>query len=207
MLTVVQAKLTKSYSMMFKMDPYCRMRLGHQVFETNTAHGGGKAPVWNKTIQCYLPVGCEKIYFEIFDEKSFGEDERVAWTVIDIPAAVYEGDTVDDWFPLNGKSGENGSEGTIQLTFTLHAGAQMPQPRMMMAPGGAPMLVSPGAYYPQQPGQVQPQQPPARMYTDDELKQVTEMFPEMDQEVVQSVLEAEGGNVQAAINALLEMNT
>ena len=38
-----------------------------------------------------------------------------------------------------------------------------------------------------------------------QVKQVKEMFPTYEDEVIRSVLEAKGGNVDAAINDLIEM--
>lgn len=47
--------------------------------------------------------------------------------------------------------------------------------------------------------------PPEQPVTDDDVKQVKEMFPNLDDEVIKSVLEANHGNKQSTINSLLQM--
>lgn len=64
-----------------------------------------------------MPQGITTITIEIFDERSFTEDEMIAWTQITIPPQVLSGETFEDWYPLTGKLGE-GVEGTIHLVMS-----------------------------------------------------------------------------------------
>ena len=60
----------------------------------------------SKTFYSTLPRGVDSFSVEIFDEKSFTTDERIAWAVLNIPERVIQGETVDDWYPLSGKQGD-----------------------------------------------------------------------------------------------------
>lgn len=63
-----------------------------------------------------------------------------------------------------------------------------------------PMFVTP------QPQVRPPDAIPVPPITDDDVKQVKEVFPNIDDEVIRSVLEENRGNKQSAINALLQMS-
>ena len=55
------------------------------------------------------------IYGLIF-QKAFTVDDRIAWAHIPVPSAVLNGDSVDEWYTLNGKQGD-GKEGHLNLVL------------------------------------------------------------------------------------------
>ncbi|XP_064627770.1 toll-interacting protein-like isoform X5 [Lineus longissimus] len=248
-ITVAQGKLAKNYGIT-KMDTYCRIRIGHSVLETPTASNGAKTPRWNKVIHCYLPIGVDSFHLEIYDEKFLSMDDRIAWAHIPLPETVLSGETVDDWYTLSGKQGED-KEGMINLVLSFQPTPQQQQQQQpVLYPAGQPVVMVPQAqpvFYPvsgpvpatlpvtsphhdagtrrnqnilqqvptggapvyttgQNPPQQQ-QQPVQQgpMYTEEDVKQIKEMFPDVEEEVIKSILESHRGNKDATINDLLSM--
>eukprot|EP00112_Aurelia_sp_Birch-Aquarium-sp1_P000155 Seg1011.1 transcript_id=Seg1011.1/GoldUCD/mRNA.D3Y31 product="Toll-interacting protein" protein_id=Seg1011.1/GoldUCD/D3Y31 len=227
--TLSQARLAKNYGLS-RMDPYCRIRVGNVVLETPTAYNGSKNPRWNKTFQVPVPEGVNRMYIELYDECSFSPDERVAWGLVVIKDEVIAGETVDDWYSLSGKQGED-KEGMINIILQyrespIPAGGPAPmvmQPMPMMMQYGTQMaygtqmpyryaqpMIPAGQPLPQgmpPPAQVQqpPQQQPPQTISDEDVKKIKDMFPDMDDEIIRSVLLGSGGNVDTAVNHLLSM--
>lgn len=216
-LTIAQAKLTKNYGLT-RMDPYVRLRLGHCVYETQTCYNGSTNPRWNKSVMCYVPHGVTSLHLEIYDECSFMDDQMVAQGTIQLPDSVMTGgETSDDWHPLSGKQGE-GKEGMINLimNYTPVSGDN-PMP---VAPGQMPVLMAPQQYIglmptigvpmysaPAVPAVPLPHhhrpQPP--VIAPEDVAQLKEMFPAMDDEIIRSVLESCSGDKAAATSSLLEL--
>ncbi|XP_033216500.1 toll-interacting protein-like [Belonocnema kinseyi] len=211
-ITITQAKLVKNYGMT-RMDPYVRLRVGHAVYETHTSINGGKNPHWNKVIQCLLPPGVMQIYVEIYDECSFTMDELIAWGHIEIPPQVIQrGETHEDWYLLSGKQGDH-QEGSINMVLSYshkYASPQMVAPPFMVVPsptvfGGVPY--APVNVYSAPPTDGTNAVPASTLpHAEEELKQIAEMFPNIDKEVIKSVYDVQGGQRATTINALLQMS-
>ncbi|XP_050434297.1 toll-interacting protein-like [Adelges cooleyi] len=200
-ITVVQARLAKNYGLT-RMDPYVRLRVGHCVYETQTDTNGGKTPKWNKTVQTLLPDGVNQIHVEIFDECSFKMDELIAWTTVPIPLQIFKGVTIEQWYNLTGKQGPN-QEGTIAIimSYGVPPSLGLVPPVMMMPPISKYGDPSAGLT----PIYVQPSAPQPLPLNPEDLKQVQDMFPNMDKETVKTVFEANNGNKDLTVNSLLQM--
>jgi len=224
-ICVVQAQLAKNYSLT-KMDPYVRIRIGHTVYETQADVRAGKFPNWNKTITSYLPHGIKSIYIEVFDEHTLTADERIAHAEYILPEEALQGKFVDTWVPLSGRQGEE-KEGSINITVyitpTPYQSPMLPAATPIMVvpqPAYAPLsyytptrsviqypmvqpVMNPSYVYPSMQQQQQQCRPPP---SEEDIKQLQEMFPSYDKEVILGVLESSGRNKEQAITSLLTLS-
>lgn len=225
-IDIIEAQLNKNYGLI-KMDPYVRMTINGKVYETPTDYSGAKNPVWNKTIMCYVPIGVDMIKFEIFDEKSFTDDDLIAVVKFPLSESLFTSGFIDERLPLSGKLGEQ-KEGSINIRILFTSIDQLQ--RIEQANNTRHNLNTiPGlhAHPPQAQRSPQPnvQLPPdmdselnralqlsAResasksAYSEEDLKNLNEMFPSFDQEVIKSLLEANKGNKEATIESILQMS-
>jgi toll-interacting protein len=216
-ITIADARLTKNYGVT-RMDPYARLRVGHQIYETPTCTNGAREPKWNKTINCFTVRGTKYIDVEVYDECTFSTDSLIAHASIPIPDTVLQAQELcDDWWPLSGQEGE-GKEGMIHLVLSMQlispqAGVQVPTVVPNMS-GGKPMTFTPAHLPPQQqppqPLQQPPQQPThehstAEMCKED-VEEFSKMFPGLDKEVIKAVYSDNGECKELTVNALLQLS-
>jgi toll-interacting protein len=200
-ITIVQARLIKNYGLT-RMDPYVRLRVGHCVYETQTDPNGGKTPKWHKTVQTLPQEGINQIHIEIFDECSFKMDELIAWTTIPIPIQIYKGVTIEQWYNLTGKQGPN-NEGTINIIISYGTPPVMGLTSSVMMLPQMPNFSNSKANL--TPIYVQPSAPQIPVLNTEDLKQIQDMFPNMDKETVKTVFEANNGNKDLTVNSLLQL--
>lgn len=60
--------------------------------------------------------GVNHVFYRFSFQRAFSMDERIAWGLIPIKEEVFSGETLEDWYPLSGKQGDD-KEGMINLVF------------------------------------------------------------------------------------------
>lgn len=212
-VTVAEAKLARNYGMT-RMDPYCRVRVGHCVYETPTCANGAREPKWNKTFNCYLLAGVKRIDIEIYDECTFQADALIAHASFDIPESVTgpKNEVVDEWWPLSGQEGHE-KEGMLHLILSLQplppsnaatgnvrviSAQSGQQVRIATQPGGGSQATVAAAATTQQQQQMRPPE-----MSEEQLAEFSKMFPNVDKEVIVSVFQENRGNQENTVTGLL----
>lgn len=217
-IKLLSARLTKNYGLV-RMDPYVRIRVGNVVYETPTHSNGGKNPQWNCPLDTYLPSNVESIYLQIFDERSFTDDECIAWSRIELPRPIFNGETVDEWYPLSGRQGE-AQEGLVNLVLSFQEldPATIQQQQQLMDTADPELAAALEASRRKlllfsvlnikltikiieetTQGPV--------VIPEDMVSEMTMMFPNVEPDVIRAILEDKRGDKEAAATALIELST
>ena len=199
-ITVVEAKLTKNYGVT-RMDPYARLCVGQNVYETPTCQNGAREPKWNKTINCFLMAGSKTMDVEIYDECTFSPDSLIAHASIPLTDQVI---VKDDWWPLSGQEGEE-KEGMIHLILSMKnipAGSAIHLPTSAVAPS-----VSEGKLMNYTTAYGPPPVAAPSTLSEENLEEFSKMFPSIDKEVIEAVFVESRGDKEATVNALLQIGS
>lgn len=105
----------------------------------------------------------------------------IAHATLSLPEDVFKFMVVDDWFPLSGQEGHE-KEGVLHLILSLQPLRAVPTQHMMEA--------------------AQPKLP-----SEEQLTELSKMFPNLDKEVISSVFVEKAGNQEEVINCLLQMSS
>ncbi|GIY11440.1 toll-interacting protein A [Caerostris darwini] len=209
-ISIIEAKLNKNYGLT-RMDPYVRLRVGNSCYETSTNYNGARNPRWYQSFNCFFIAHDRTVKLEVFDECAFSLDEKIAYGSYDIPKSVLLGKTVNEWIELSGKLGEN-KEGSINIVITCQP---IPTGTLIYHPKSAVTVIPYGTYAGKKSARLndhvsaQPITNPEdidSIVTADEFKQVTEMFPTIDIEIIRAIMEGNRCNKEHTINALLELS-
>ncbi|CAF3543282.1 unnamed protein product [Rotaria socialis] len=200
--SITEAKLIKNSGPLglLRMDPYVRFQIGSISNETPTATGGGKNPQWNISYRINLFKGMERIYIELFDQRSFTEDNFIGECRIEIPQEVISGQTKLSWYPLMGReTSANENQGEILVMMSLmpiisDQPSDIDDVNLLNSSTGSSSTSSPSNSVVES----------AAMYSSDDIRTIEEMFPAIDRQIIIDLLEKHGGNKDLVVNHLLQ---
>ncbi|CAH8667333.1 unnamed protein product [Heterobilharzia americana] len=175
------------------MSLYCRMRIGDARFETQTASGAGKHPIWNETFRCWLHEGTDRLTLEIVSENVMFADSQVAHAVIVFPHSLFDGIPLNQWYELSGKQGEN-LEGSINLIFQCR---RVPVNSSVLQ--STPLYCQPGY------GATGDMRVLSKPISSEDIQAVREIFTSVEDDTIRSLLTTHHGNREMVINELLRM--
>eukprot|EP00730_Choanoeca_flexa_P004593 TRINITY_DN11742_c0_g2_i2.p2 TRINITY_DN11742_c0_g2~~TRINITY_DN11742_c0_g2_i2.p2 ORF type:complete len:298 (+),score=46.73 TRINITY_DN11742_c0_g2_i2:1288-2181(+) len=231
-VTIIEARLAKNYGMM-KMDPFVRIITGNFCKRTAICQKGSISPRWNQTVEVPVLPHFQTVTIEVVDFRTLG-DRTIATGQLPLSQFI-EGNVVEDWFPLSGKQGKDKEGViNLRFQFVRTAAPPVPIVYAVPGHNGQVLIQQPPmAHYPYQQqappqahrqpqyqqhhpsGQQQqrPTRPPPQPQTrptshrpsPEQVQQLQEMFPVLEQDIIESVLQANHGDVERSLTALLQL--
>ncbi|TMW57137.1 hypothetical protein Poli38472_003062 [Pythium oligandrum] len=145
---VLRAFDLKKLGMMDTADPYVKLTIGTQQFQTKVHEKGGKNPEFNETFEFNISTEKEMVV-EVFDQESNGKDRFMAQTKVDIVAWLAKGGFEGD---VELQDAENQPGGKLSVVSKFTKPAAGPPGGAVKAPPQAPPILSGPAVAPLPPG-------------------------------------------------------
>jgi Ca2+-dependent lipid-binding protein, contains C2 domain len=102
------AKLTRNTETFGKMDPYCKVIIGQNFYQTAVHKDGGKNPGWNTTLTFKI-TNEDVIAVEVWDKDDLTKDDLVGTGSLSVSKVTSNKNKFSDWIPLTYKGKSAGS--------------------------------------------------------------------------------------------------
>lgn len=174
----LSARLVHDTETFGKMDPFCQIKIGGQIYKTKVAHDAGKFPSWTDTFSFRKSDSDDLGEIEVWDYDSVSKNDQIGTGAFSLNSIIAGGTRSSKWIPLTYK-GKNAGEVLLEVEFYPDAAKEKkdatqaappygyPYPPMYQAPPMYPPMYQPPPYgYPayQQPPPGPYQQPPPGPY-------------------------------------------
>ncbi|ETV92649.1 hypothetical protein H310_13094 [Aphanomyces invadans] len=163
----------KSLGTLQTADPYCKVTVGTQTFQTKVHEKGGKTPTWNETFEFSISTEKELI-MEVYDKEQNGNDRFMGQTRVDLIAWIAKGGFEGD---ISIKDEQNQDAGKVAAVVKFT--------KPVVGPAGpvkAPPQIIPGAVAPPQGAGAPPAAPaepprdPNGKFSDSEILEAFKAF-------------------------------
>ena len=170
----LSARLAHDTETFGKMDPYCQIKIGGQVYKTKVATDAGKYPSWTDTFSFRKNESDDLGEIEVWDYDSMSKNDQIGAGAFSLNSIISGGAKASKWISMTYK-GKNAGEILLEVEFYPDASKEKPAATQQVPGYGypypppmypAPMYGAPPMYPPmyQQPapyGYQQPGYPPA----------------------------------------------
>ena len=165
-LKPLSARLTHDTETFGKMDPYCQIKIGGQVYKTKVAHDAGKYPSWTETFSFRKSESDDLGEIEVWDYDHMSKNDQIGQGAFSLNSIITQGNKTSKWISMSYK-GKDAGQVLLEIEFYPDASKeaqQQPSPYGFGAypqpyPGQMPMYQQPPPMYPPMY-----QQPPAGYY-------------------------------------------
>jgi len=112
----LEAKFNEDNNWVMKMNPYCKIKVGHHTGKSSVSHHGGKNPQWTDAISLDRKHGEQFAKLKMKDKDRISRDDRIGEAKIPLDVALAKG-TSDQWFNLYHK---DKVVGEIHIAIDFH---------------------------------------------------------------------------------------